>query len=157
EILERAKTFLMLPDYLNFLLTGTKANEYTNATSTQLVNAFSKQWDKELMELLGIDSDMFQKILPPKSELVSLRNEIVEEFVFDLKVLLPEPHETGSAVGAVPDSEDAIYICSCTWQLIGVENTFTITINKAQNYNFTNEGGLDYRFRFLKNLIGLWM
>ena len=157
EILERAKTFLMLPDYLNFLLTGTKANEYTNATSTQLVNAFSKQWDKELMELLGIDSDMFQKILPPKSELGSLRTELVEEFGFDMTVLLPATHDTGSAVVAVPESEDSIYISSGTWSLIGVENTFPITITKAQNYNFTNEGGLDYRFRFLKNIMGLWM
>src|SRR5699024_6338208 len=97
-ILAQAKTFLMLPDYLNFLLTGKKANEYTNATSTQLVNAFSKQWDKELMELLGIDSDMFQEILPPKSELGSLRSELVEEFGFDMTVLLPATHDTGSAV-----------------------------------------------------------
>src|SRR5699024_12338073 len=99
-----------LPDYLNFLLTGKKANEYTNATSTQLVNAFSKQWDKELMELLGIDSDMFQEILPPKSELGSLRSELVEEFGFDMTVLLPATHDTGSAVVAVPESEDSIYI-----------------------------------------------
>src|SRR5699024_12235392 len=71
EILERAKTFLMLPDYLNFLLTGTKANDYTNSTSTQLVNAFSKQLYKELMKLLGIDLDMFHKILQPKLQLGS--------------------------------------------------------------------------------------
>src|SRR5699024_11470998 len=68
EILERAKTFLMLPDYLNFLLTGTKANEYTNATSTQLVNSFSKQYEKELMELLEINSDMFLIIFLTKIE-----------------------------------------------------------------------------------------
>src|SRR5699024_6654034 len=102
-------------------------------------------------------SDMFQKILPPKSELGSLRTELVEEFGFDMTVLLPATHDTGSAVVAVPESEDSIYISSGTWSLIGVENTFPITITKAQNYNFTNEGGLDYRFRFLKNIMGLWM
>src|SRR5699024_12572212 len=79
------------------------------------------------------------------------------EFGFDMTVLLPATHDTGSAVVAVPDSEDAIYISSGTWSLIGVENTFPITITKDQNYNFTNEGGLDYRFRFLKNIMGIWM
>src|SRR5699024_4075606 len=109
------------------------------------------------MELLAIDSDMLQKILPPKSELGSLRNELVEQFHFDLKLLLTATHDTGSNDVAVQYSEDAIYISSVTWSLIGVENTFPITITKAQNYNFTNEGGLDYRFRFLKNIMGLWM
>lgn len=157
EILEQARTFLMVPDYLNFLLTGEKANEYTNASSTQLVNAFSKEWDKELLDLLGINTNMFQEILPPKSELGSLRKELVEEFGMDMEVLLPATHDTGSAVVAVPEFEDTIYISSGTWSLIGVENTFPICISKAQAYNFTNEGGLDYRFRFLKNIMGLWM
>src|SRR5699024_2445928 len=83
EILEQAKTVLRLPDYLNDLLTGTKDNEDTNATSTQLITAYSKQWDKESIELLGNDSDMFQKILPPKSQLCSLIPELDEEFGFD--------------------------------------------------------------------------
>src|SRR5699024_1131015 len=127
------------------------------ATSTQLVNAFSKQWDKELMELLGIDSDMFQKILPPKSELGSLRTELVEEFGFDMTALLPATHDTGLAVVAVSKSDDSIYITSGTWSLTCIENTFPSTITTAQNYNCTNEGCLDNRVRFLKNIMGLWM
>lgn len=157
KILEQAKTFLMIPDYLNFLLTNRKANEYTNASSTQLVNAFSKEWDKELLDSLGINKEMFQEILQPKEVLGGLRKDLVEEFGFNMKVLLPATHDTASAVVAMPELDDTIYISSGTWSLIGVENSFPICISKAQHYNFTNEGGIDYRFRFLKNIMGLWM
>lgn len=157
EILEKAVSFLMLPDYINFLLTGKKANEYTNATTTQLVNAFTKKWDKELLDRLGINKEMFHEIMPPKSELGHLKRDLVTEFGFDMKVVLPATHDTGSAVVSVPESDDTIYISSGTWSLIGVENSFPICITKALDYNFTNEGGLDYRFRFLKNIMGLWI
>ncbi|ALX49016.1 rhamnulokinase [Lentibacillus amyloliquefaciens] len=157
EILDKAKSFLMIPDYLNYLLTGNKTNEYTNATSTQLVNAFTKKWDRELLDQLGINKEMFQEILPPKSTLGNLKPELSREFGFDMKVLLPATHDTGSAVVSVPESNDTIYISSGTWSLIGVENNFPICVTKALDYNFTNEGGIDYRFRFLKNIMGLWM
>lgn len=157
EILKKAKTFLMIPDYFNYLLTGEKVNEYTNATSTQLVNAFTKKWDTDLLDELGINKDMFQEIKAPKSEVGGLREELVKEFGFDMKVLLPATHDTGSAVLAVPEVNDTIYISSGTWSLIGVENRFPICVTKALDYNFTNEGGIDYRYRFLKNIMGLWM
>lgn len=157
EVLEKANAFLMIPDYLNFLLTGKKVNEYTNATSTQLVNAFTKKWDKELLEMLGIPTEMFQKILPPKTSLGHLKPEFVDEFGFNMEVILPATHDTGSAVLALPEQDDTIFISSGTWSLIGVENNFPICITKALDYNFTNEGGVDYRFRFLKNIMGLWM
>lgn len=157
EVLEKAKTFLMIPDYLNFLLTGKKANEYTNATSTQLVNAFTKKWDKELLRLLGIPNEMFPEVYPPKTSLGNLKPELASEFGFNLEVILPATHDTGSAVLAVPEQSDTIYISSGTWSLIGVENNFPICVTKALDYNFTNEGGVDYRFRFLKNIMGLWM
>ncbi|MBM7603857.1 rhamnulokinase [Metabacillus crassostreae] len=156
-VLDQAKTFLMIPEYLNFLLTGKKANEYTNATSTQLVNAFTKQWDIELLEKLGINKEMFHEIQPPKSIVGTLSEELVSEFGFDMKVVLPATHDTGSAVISVPELEETIYLSSGTWSLIGVENHFPICVPKALEYNFTNEGGLDYRFRFLKNIMGLWM
>lgn len=157
EILEKAKTFLMIPDYLNFLLTGKKTNEYTNATTTQLMNAFTKKWDKDLLDKLGINKEMFQEILLPKSSIGHLRPELVNEFGFDLEVVLPATHDTGSAVFAVPSLEETIYISSGTWSLIGVENHFPISVTKALDYNFANEGGVDYHFRFLKNIMGLWM
>lgn len=157
DVLKKAKSFLMIPEYLNFLLTGKKANEYTNATSTQLVNAFTKQWDHELLDKLGINKEMFHEILPPKNVLGTLSEELVSEFGFDMNVVLPATHDTGSAVISVPELEDTIYLSSGTWSLIGVENRFPICVPRALQYNFTNEGGIDYRYRFLKNIMGLWM
>lgn len=157
EILEKAKSFLMIPDYFNFLLTGKKANEYTNATSTQLVNAFTKKWDQQILDVLGINKEMFEEIKTPKTVLGTLTEELVSEFGFDMKVVLPATHDTGSAVISVPEQDDTIYISSGTWSLIGVENHFPICVTKALDYNFTNEGGLDYQYRFLKNIMGLWM
>ncbi|MBA4603356.1 rhamnulokinase [Thermoactinomyces mirandus] len=157
DILKKAKTFLMIPDYLHFLLTGKKVNEYTNATTTQLVNANTKKWDKKILDKLEIPSEMFQQIRMPKSCLGKLRPELAEEFGFDMEVILPATHDTGSAVVSVPETDDTIYISSGTWSLIGIETGFPICSAKALDCNFTNEGGLDYRFRFLKNIMGLWM
>ncbi|MFC0272832.1 rhamnulokinase [Metabacillus herbersteinensis] len=157
EVLKKAKAFLMIPEYFNFLLTGKKVNEYTNATSTQLVNAFTKKWDHEILDLLGINKEMFQDIKPPKTILGNLSEALVSEFGFDMQVVLPATHDTGSAVISVPELEETIYISSGTWSLIGVENRFPICVPKALEYNFTNEGGIDYRFRYLKNIMGLWM
>jgi rhamnulokinase len=157
EIIEKAKTFLMIPDYLNFLLTGKKVNEYTNATTTQLMNAFTKRWDHELLNQLGINEEIFPEIMLPKSSLGYLKPELIEEFGLDMEVILPATHDTGSAVFAVPSLNETIFISSGTWSLIGVENSFPISVTKALDYNFANEGGVDYRFRFLKNIMGLWM
>ncbi|GFP74861.1 rhamnulokinase [Clostridium fungisolvens] len=158
EILENAKAFLMVPDYLNFLLTGVKANEYTNATSTQLVNSFDRTWDDKILEQLGIDKSIFQEIKLPKTSLGNLRKELVEEFGFDMEVILPATHDTGSAfIASVCNDNDSVYLSSGTWSLMGVENHFPICVPQSMNYNFTNEGGIDYRFRFLKNIMGLWI
>ncbi|MDR3596328.1 rhamnulokinase [Clostridium sp.] len=158
EILEKAKTFLMIPDYLNFLLTGKKFNEYTNATSTQLVNSFERTWDEEILKKLGINKDIFQETKLPKTSLGNLREELVNEFGFDMEVILPATHDTGSAfISSVCNDSDSIYLSSGTWSLIGVENRFPICVPQAMEYNFTNEGGIDYRYRFLKNIMGLWV
>ncbi|MFA9557905.1 rhamnulokinase [Evansella sp. AB-rgal1] len=157
EVLEKAKTFLMIPDYFNYLLTGKVANEYTNATSTQLVNANEKDWDNELIDKLGINKKIFQEIKVPKTILGNLKEELVSEFGFDMKVVLPATHDTGSAVISVPELDETVYISSGTWSLMGVENEQPICTPKALEYNYTNEGGIDYRFRFLKNIMGLWM
>ncbi len=95
--------------------------------------------------------------MPPGTVLGKLKKELAAEFGFDLEVILPATHDTGSAVVAVPEVENTIYISSGTWSLIGVENRFPICVPKARKYNYTNEGGVDYRYRFLKNIMGLWM
>ncbi len=157
EVLTKAKSFLMIPDYFNFLLTGKKVNEYTNASTTQLVNAFTKKWDQQLIDLLDLNKEMFQEIKLPKTIVGNLSEELVSELGFDMQVILPATHDTGSAVIAVPEQDETIYISSGTWSLMGTENHFPICVTKALDYNFTNEGGMDYRFRFLKNIMGLWM
>lgn len=158
ENLKKAKTFLMIPDYFNFLLTGKKVNEYTNATSTQLVNSFDRTWDENILDSLGINRDIFQEIKLPKTSLGNLRSELVEEFGFDMEVVLPATHDTGSAfISSVCNDDDSVYLSSGTWSLMGVENRFPICVPQSMNYNFTNEGGIDYKFRFLKNIMGLWI
>ena len=158
EILDKAKTFLMIPDYLNFLLTGKKVNEYTNATTTQLVNSFDRTWDPKILDDLGIKKDIFQEIKLPKTKLGGLSEELVKEFGFDMEVILPATHDTGSAfISSVCNDSDSIYLSSGTWSLIGLENRFPLCVPQTMEYNFTNEGGIDYRFRFLKNIMGLWV
>lgn len=158
ELLEKAKSFLMIPDYLTFRLTGNKLNEYTNATTTQLVNAQTRDWDIELIERLGLPSHIFGKISLPKTLAGTLLPKIKESVGFDAEVILPATHDTGSAVLSVPSTEeDGIYLSSGTWSLIGIESLFPNCTEESRLSNFTNEGGYHYRFRYLKNIMGLWM
>ncbi len=158
EILQKAEALLMIPDYFHFLLTGKKAQEYTNATTGQLVNPVTKDWDYALLDKLGIKKEIFQKISLPKTSLGNLRREIQEEVGFDCEIVMPATHDTGSAVLAVPASDDDyLYISSGTWSLIGIERMEADCREESRIANFTNEGGYDYRFRYLKNIMGLWM
>lgn len=158
EILDRAKTFLMLPDYFQFLLTGNKVSEYTNGTSTQLVSPKTKQWDQELIRLLGYPEDMFLPLQMPGSVVGDLQDSIVKEVGFNCKVVLCGSHDTASAVMAMPKAEgDGLYISSGTWSLMGAELADADCREESRKANFTNEGGYEYRFRYLKNIMGLWM
>lgn len=158
QYMEQAKTLLFIPDYLHFLLTGRKANEYTEATTGQLVSPVTKDWDYELMDILGYKKEMFQKLVMPGTSLGGLRKELADEIGFDLEVVVPATHDTGSAVLAVPaNDDDFIYISSGTWSLMGIERMEADCSKKSCELNFTNEGGYDYRFRYLKNIMGLWM
>lgn len=158
ELLAKAKTFLMLPDYFHFLLTGNKVSEYTNATSGQLVSPETKQWDMELIEMLGFPKEMFLPLSMPGAAVGKFSREVEEEVGFSCEAVLPATHDTASAVMAVPaGSEDCLYISSGTWSLMGVENEKAICSMESMEKNFTNEGGYEYRFRYLKNIMGLWM
>lgn len=158
EYIEKAKSFLMVPEYFNYLLTGVKKNEYTNATTGQLVNAQTKDWDYELIEKLGYNKEMFGKLNLPKTSVGMLTQEIQDKVGFNLEVILPATHDTGSAVMAVPaNDDDFIYLSSGTWSLMGIERKEADCSKESCKYNFTNEGGYDYRFRYLKNIMGLWM
>ena len=158
ELLQRAKTLLMLPDYFGFRLTGNKLSEYTNGSTTQLVNPNTFQWDTDLIRKLGYPEDIFLPLQMPGTKVGQLLPEIQKEVGFNLEVVLCGSHDTASAVMAVPQaSGDGIYISSGTWSLMGIESLKPIINKDAAAANFTNEGGYDHRFRFLKNIMGLWM
>ncbi len=155
--LDSAKHFLMMPEYLSFKLTGQIRNEYTNATTTNLVNAESKQWDKEILDTLGLPFEIFCDLSLPGTVVGKFTNEVKIEIGFDSTVILCPSHDTASAVAACPVDTESVYISSGTWSLIGTENTEPVLSKKALNANFTNEGGVEYRFRFLKNIMGMWL
>lgn len=158
EQLSAARTFLMVPDYLNFLLTGTKANEYTNASTTALVGAESRDWDDALIARLNLPRDIFQPISMPGTSLGHLRPEVAERVGYDAEVVLPATHDTGSAWLAVPARDErAVYLSSGTWSLVGTERTSPVTSLASADANFTNEGGYGGTYRYLKNIMGLWM
>lgn len=158
EYLKRAQKLLLIPDYFAFLLTGVAVTEYTNATTTQLVAPNTKNWDMDLIEKLGFHRDIFQEIRLPGTELGNLTEEIQTEVGFNCKVVLPATHDTASAVMAVPEaSDDVLYISSGTWSLLGTELPEANCSEESRIRNFTNEGGYAYRFRYLKNIMGLWM
>ncbi len=158
EPLKKAKSLLMIPDYFHFLLTGNKMQEYTNATTTQLVSPETNDWDYELIELLGYPKEIFIPIAKPGTTVGFFKREIAEQVGYDCKVILPATHDTGSAVAAVPAvGEDTLYISSGTWSLMGTELRKADCSAESYKHNFTNEGGVDKRFRYLKNIMGLWM
>ncbi len=122
ELLEKAKSMLLFPDYFHFLLTGKKRTEYTNATTTQLVSPVSRDWDYGLADLLGYPRKLFGEISPPGTPVGNFRKEIRDEVGFDCQVVLPATHDTASAVAALPAAgEDILYISSGTWSLMGTE------------------------------------
>ncbi len=158
ELLARAERLLMLPDYFHFLLTGVKKNEYTNATSTALVNAEGKDWDRELIRRLGLPERPFAPLSMPGETVGRFSREIRERVGFDCTVVLTATHDTASAFLAVPArDEHTVYLSSGTWSLLGVESLSPIISEAGRAANFTNEGGYFYRYRFLKNIMGLWM
>ena len=158
DILSQAESFLMIPDYLNFLLTGVQKQEYTNATTTQLVNPSERTWDRELIEALGYPQKLFGGLSMPGTVVGRLSEDVQKETGLDCRVVLPATHDTGSAVVAVPSNRDhVLYISSGTWSLMGTELKDADCREMSMEANFTNEGGYEYRYRFLKNIMGLWM
>lgn len=158
EQLEAAHSLLMIPDYFHYRLTGVQKQEYTNATSTGLVHADKKTWDRDLLDTLGLPRRLFGPLSMPGTVVGPLTDDIAAQVGFQTTVVLPATHDTGSAFLAVPAEDDrAVYLSSGTWSLLGVENEAPITTEESRKQNFTNEGGAWYRYRYLKNIMGLWM
>lgn len=158
ELMRQAEHLLLIPDYFNYLLTGKMMTEYTNATTTQLVSPVTKTWDSELIRMLGYKPSLFGPVTMPGTAVGGLAPEIQDRVGFDLKVIQAATHDTASAVLAVPSTEEnTLYISSGTWSLMGTERIEADCSEASRLANFTNEGGYGYRFRYLKNIMGLWM
>ena len=159
-LLEIADKMLFIPDIFNYLLTGEMKNEYSIASTSQLLNVKTKQWDKELMEKAGIPTDIFGDIVMPGTIIGALSDEICEELGCPkIPVIAVGSHDTASAVASVPVTEDYryAYISTGTWALMGSELDAPNVTDDTFRYNFTNEGGVCDKIRFLKNIMGLWI
>ncbi|KYH28447.1 MULTISPECIES: rhamnulokinase [Clostridium] len=159
EIVNNVDVFLMVPDYLNYLLSGKKAVEFTNATTTQLFNINNLDWDEDLISIVGLSKDIFPRVIKSGTILGELRKEVQEETgLGQVKIIAPATHDTGSAVASIPaTTKDFAYISSGTWSLMGIESDTPICTEEARVFNFTNEGGVFNTYRVLKNIMGLWL
>ncbi|MBN1975909.1 MAG: rhamnulokinase [Anaerolineae bacterium] len=166
-LLEIAQTFLTMPDLFNYWLTGRKVCEFSIATTTQCYDprlpppgggGVRGGWARSLLEKLGIPTRIFPEIVPPGTVLGDLLPQVAEEVGARIPVIAPACHDTGSAVAAVPATGgDFAYISSGTWSLMGAELAEPVINADSLAYNFTNEGGVGGKFRFLKNIMGLWL
>lgn len=155
--LDNAERFLMMPDFFNYLLTGVMKNEFTNASTTGLMSAKTREWDMQTVRELELPEKLFKELSDPATFVGRLKPEIADEVGYDLNVVLPATHDTASAVMAVPEVGQPLYISSGTWSLLGIESPVAISTGEALKENFTNEGGYGRSTRFLKNIMGLWM
>jgi rhamnulokinase len=161
EILDAADRLLMIPDYLNWCLCGSRVGEFTNASTTQLLHP-NGSWSKELIDKFNLPAKIFPEIVQPGTHLGNLRDTITERTRLPkISVIAPATHDTGSAVAAVPTTNSGkanwAYLSSGTWSLMGVEVGQAQLSTRVLELNFTNEGGVDGTYRLLKNIMGLWL
>jgi rhamnulokinase len=151
--------WLNIPEYLLHSLGGDAVAEYTNATHTQMVEAGSMRWCKEIFDAAQLDADLAPRIVPPGTTIGALRGPLAElPQYYATKLIAPACHDTGSAVaGIAADGDDWAFISSGTWSLVGTVLPKACTSQAAYRQNFSNEGGLGGRSRFLKNVNGMWL
>ena len=154
--LDNATDFLMMPEYFNYLLTGKKVKEYTNATTGALVNVKTGKFDQEIITALGLPERLFPKLHFAGDEVGDLLPDIQERVGGNIKVRLCASHDTASAFEAVDTDENSVLISSGTWSLVGIKIKNADTSKKSCDDNFANEGGVGY-FRYLKNIMGMWI
>ena len=159
EILEKAQTLLLMPDLLNYFLSGVKSTEYTIASTTQLLDAKKKKWSSEIIENLHLPQKIFTNIVKPGAKIGSLSSEICEELGLNpIDIVAVAGHDTQSAMVAVPTQEEDFIFLSCgTWSLLGTELKEPIINDCSAKLNITNEGACENKTSFLKNIIGLWL
>ena len=159
ELLARADKMLMIPDLFAYMLTGEIKEEATIASTSNLLDPYTKDWHYGLIERLGLPKNIFAPIVKPGQVYGYLSDEICEELGCEsVPVIAVASHDTASAVAATPsESDDFVYISCGTWSLFGVETKNPILTDAAEKANFTNEGGFEDTIRFLKNIMGLWL
>lgn len=159
HILERADKLLFMPDLFSYMLTGKMVTEYSIATTSQMIDFNTHDWNYELLEKLDIPTDIFAPIVKSGTTVGNLSDEICEELgVEPVPVIAVCGHDTQSAITAVPKPEgDIAFISSGTWSIFGTELDKPVVNDKTFELNITNEGGYDYVTGFLKNIIGLWL
>ncbi len=159
EAYERSDCMLFMPDLMAYMLTGAKVAEYTIASTSQMINPVTGDWDYETIEKIGFDVKKLPEIVPSGHVYGNVKKEICEELGIDtVPVIAVCTHDTGSAVAAVPaDMENTCYISCGTWSLMGVELDKPVLTDESFAQNFTNEGGYNKSIRFLKNIMGLWI
>ncbi|WP_172193647.1 rhamnulokinase [Saccharibacillus qingshengii] len=158
--LARAARILLVPDYLYYRLTGRMINEATNASTTQLLNLETREFDLDLLRLLGLERGQFAELTSPGTDVGALKPELAESGLYPRCTFIAAPtHDTASAVAGVPASEESrwAYISSGTWSLLGTELKAPLNGPEQRAANYTNEWGVFETFRFLKNIMGLWM
>jgi rhamnulokinase len=158
-LLDFAETLLMVPDLLHYFFTGIKVNEFTDASTSQMLDPFAQTWDHELVREFGLPAKILGTIVQPGTVLGPLRNKIASDTgLSPVPVVLPATHDTGSAVAAVPARGASwAFISSGTWSLMGAELDKPLINEDVRAANFTNEGGVGGTTRFLKNIAGLWL
>jgi rhamnulokinase len=157
-LLKNAQRLLTIPDLFHYWLTGKAACEFTNATTTQLVNPVTRTWAAELIAKLGFPAHLFSVIVEPGTRLGELLPSISKHSALaGTPVIAPASHDTGSAVASISAREGTAFLSSGTWSLLGTEIDAPILSNEALRLNFTNEGGVNGTTRLLKNVMGLWM
>jgi len=157
-ILAAAKTLLTIPDLFNFWLTGTAVCEFTNATTTQLVNPVDRTWATDLMQKLELRTDFLAPIVEPGTVLGKLLPSLAHtKALAGTSVIAPACHDTGAAVAAISARDGTAFLSSGTWSLIGIELDAPVITSESLRMNFTNEGGVNGTTRLLKNVMGLWM
>jgi len=151
-------SLLMMPDIFHYAFSGVMRGEYTNASTTGLLNALTKEWDAELLAHLRLPVDVMPELCRPGDIIGALLPEWQQQTgISGVKIVAPATHDTASAVVGTPLQSDWAYISSGTWSLIGVEIDAPILTDRAREQNFTNEGGAFGTIRFLKNVMGLWI
>ena len=161
EVLDAADRLLMIPDFINWCLSGAKVAEFTNATTTQCLHPTKRQWSSDMLQRFDLPAKIFPEIVSPGTRLGPLRPIVASATGLEkVSVIAPATHDTASAVAAIPAAsarQNWAYISSGTWSLVGIESPEAQLSPRVLDLNFTNEGGVDGTYRLLKNVTGLWL